>query len=801
MKIQWLSIRYKLLAALTIIPLCGLAVILWLATTTFTDDKLNSLNDASFWVSKTRASRVATELNSVVSLSQAIVMNYHSDTKNLGDAGNAFFDREPKLLAFQIFALNSQADNYERTVENSRLTIRDSLAKKSTVFEKLIAQARTDGMSLQSANDIAPGALMLAARYGEANDPQHVIAVTVFDASELSQVFASRTTDHSYLVRKSDSQPLFPSSELEKGWGVEQVWAEVAKRKSPEGFLEVQSPQASAFLTSFADVGTAGLAVVSLSDKAVALASVESIKAKSKFIFVAVFAAMMIVSAMISQKLAGAFAEIGFQLRTANETNPPSGSTLSEAEIRESVAATVDKIVDEASFDATESEYAPKFRPQLQMVPRAPIPQAEPTMVSEAHVQEEIAALAEEIMPQSHVPATGEAVASVHAGVEAVVVVASEVQVAASAAPGDEQLELVAVVEAAPVLEEESQLSFLASAEPVQLHVVPPVEAVSATVVEEVIPHSPPVLTIVPRVEAAVVLPVDVTVAAVPIAETAQPVVVQEERKTSVVVELRPGRRPFGDTESVKRSAVEISGLTQSPADKEGNDWWQTFEKGDKIYIGMGSLSVRAGEANALKEIIQNVFTNMQSGPAMAPGAAMETLNRAVFEKFQGRSVMTFFLASLDKLSGELVYVNASHRLPLVLRATSHLASPADFSPLEPVNNPRIGAIGHYQFQEARSEIRSGDRFVLFSDGSVDVLSPGGKVWGEHRFLESLAFQFFGTQENGTASVQSTEHALKGVVENLNSFRSGQPLEQDASFIIVRFGKRVVDYQPAREAA
>jgi sigma-B regulation protein RsbU (phosphoserine phosphatase) len=58
MKLRNVSLRYKLLVALTVIPLIGLSLFLTLAVSIFEKDKIAYIFDSSLSVSKTRATRV-----------------------------------------------------------------------------------------------------------------------------------------------------------------------------------------------------------------------------------------------------------------------------------------------------------------------------------------------------------------------------------------------------------------------------------------------------------------------------------------------------------------------------------------------------------------------------------------------------------------------------------------------------------------------------------------------------------------------------------------------------------------------
>ena len=302
MRLKSISLRYKLLAALTLIPMVGLSLFLMLAVTIFEKDKIAYIFDSSLSVSKTRAARVQSEINGVTSLAQAVVLSYRADTKNLAETGQYYFEREAKFEAFQIHVLNQQTGSYEKTVDLSKEAAKESLAGNEEFRRELVSQAREKGLVVRK--DPVGLHVWLGARFGDASDPQHVIALTLFDASEVAAVFGERGAYTSFLLRKSTSEPVFSSAEnVRQDWGPKQVWLELAKSKIPEGIGELKSPEGHAYLASFVDTGVGDLVVVSMVDKQAALKAIDLLLRKSALFFLAVLSATVIIAVLASRGL------------------------------------------------------------------------------------------------------------------------------------------------------------------------------------------------------------------------------------------------------------------------------------------------------------------------------------------------------------------------------------------------------------------------------------------------------------------------------------------------------------------
>ncbi len=305
-----ISLRYKFMAALLIIPLIGLSLFLLIAKNIFEMDKIAYVFDSSLQVTKTRAARVNSEITSVVSLSQAIVLSYRSDTRNLDETGVYFFDREAKLESFRLMAWNPASSHYEKTVDlvkpSGKAVLRDA---DTGVTEQALQVAKSRPIVVIG----IPGSadrLLLGVRFGDVTDPRHVIALVIFDASELMHIFADKGPYQSYLARKDNGQLVFQPAGIDLGWS--SLWPHFAEKRIPEGIEELDSPVSPGerYLASYADVGIADLMVTSFVDKRDALAAVGVLLRRSILFFLIVISATMIVSVLASRGLTYALSNL-----------------------------------------------------------------------------------------------------------------------------------------------------------------------------------------------------------------------------------------------------------------------------------------------------------------------------------------------------------------------------------------------------------------------------------------------------------------------------------------------------------
>ncbi|MGY1531085.1 PP2C family protein-serine/threonine phosphatase [Luteimonas sp. A649] len=92
----------------------------------------------------------------------------------------------------------------------------------------------------------------------------------------------------------------------------------------------------------------------------------------------------------------------------------------------------------------------------------------------------------------------------------------------------------------------------------------------------------------------------------------------------------------------------------------------------------------------------------------------------------------TVFLAVLDPLSGELVYVNGGHEAPMV-------SGPGGVRARLMPTGPAVGLMPGAVFTAAHIDIGRGDSLVAFTDGVTDATDADGAAYSEQSLLARLA--------------------------------------------------------------
>ena len=229
----------------------------------------------------------------------------------------------------------------------------------------------------------------------------------------------------------------------------------------------------------------------------------------------------------------------------------------------------------------------------------------------------------------------------------------------------------------------------------------------------------------------------------------------------------------------VKIGPLHIYGDSVS-ASECGGDWWYYSRVGNKVYLWIGDATGHGVPAALLTSAARAVASVIESIPEITPAKALSMLNKAIYSTSKGEMMMTFFLSCFDLDKKTLTYCNASHDPPYYLsHEVTGQPKKKDYIPLMEVNNPRLGQAPDSEYSEHEMKVHEGDKIVFYTDGIMDVESPEGDLFGERRFLKSLA-------EINLHKVGTT---VMNIFDQLNIFRKDTPLNDDVTLVVLEFQK------------
>ncbi|MCB0351810.1 MAG: hypothetical protein KDD38_11545, partial [Bdellovibrionales bacterium] len=169
-----LSLKYKILFLLTIIPVVSLSIYIALATQLFENDKIAYVKDSSVSVAKSLAVQMRTEVNSFVEQIKPIVENYDYNEKKFPSETAALFNKQERVDS--LILLQKGADGRYAALGSLKKT--NEFADKFIQDFNLLNKVRDEVIGKRLLITNAPFSdmhLVISTIIGDASKPDHVI--------------------------------------------------------------------------------------------------------------------------------------------------------------------------------------------------------------------------------------------------------------------------------------------------------------------------------------------------------------------------------------------------------------------------------------------------------------------------------------------------------------------------------------------------------------------------------------------------------------------------------------------------
>ncbi len=207
----------------------------------------------------------------------------------------------------------------------------------------------------------------------------------------------------------------------------------------------------------------------------------------------------------------------------------------------------------------------------------------------------------------------------------------------------------------------------------------------------------------------------------------------QKARWGSTMREAAAIQRSLLPTESLQVEGFDIAGVC-NPAEEVGGDFF------DALPISETSTGLVIGDASGhglpaalvARDVIVGLRMGVDRDLRIAP--TLEKLNRVIHRGGPASSFVSLFYGELES-NGNLFYVNAGHKAPLLFRASAPAGHPPEtlFS-----GDIVLGPVPDARFKRQFAHVDRGDCMVLYTDGVNERLDPPGELFGDERVIEAV---------------------------------------------------------------
>jgi phosphoserine phosphatase RsbU/P len=202
------------------------------------------------------------------------------------------------------------------------------------------------------------------------------------------------------------------------------------------------------------------------------------------------------------------------------------------------------------------------------------------------------------------------------------------------------------------------------------------------------------------------------------------------------------------------------------PANGVGGDCFDTLAFSSALGVSIADIAGKGLPAALLMSNLQAAVRAFaqESSP---PSSVCSSVNRLLCRNMASGRFATFCYARIDPASRRIVYSNAGHNRPMLIRADATVAQLSEGGMV-------LGVFPETAYEQAELPLASGDRLVFYTDGITEARNVDGDEYGEERLTAAaLALR-----------TQSPEAMKDALLAEVNTFTGGR-FDDDATLIVV----------------
>jgi sigma-B regulation protein RsbU (phosphoserine phosphatase) len=220
----------------------------------------------------------------------------------------------------------------------------------------------------------------------------------------------------------------------------------------------------------------------------------------------------------------------------------------------------------------------------------------------------------------------------------------------------------------------------------------------------------------------------------------------------------------------------EVNGFdisaTSIPAKEVGGDFYDFIYKSGTLQFLIADVSgkgVPAALFMALSRIIIRACEVPDDGAEERLNCANNMIASNSGSSTSGMFV-TLFFAKLCEDDSSLIYSNAGHNPPLLLRS-----SKSSIEALE-VTGPALGMMADMEYEKRTIHLKPGDILLLYTDGIAEAMNGKEELFGMERLRSSLA----------AAKRLSAKGIQDSILRDLKQFTEGAEQSDDITAIVIK---------------
>jgi phosphoserine phosphatase RsbU/P len=198
-----------------------------------------------------------------------------------------------------------------------------------------------------------------------------------------------------------------------------------------------------------------------------------------------------------------------------------------------------------------------------------------------------------------------------------------------------------------------------------------------------------------------------------------------------------------------------------------GGDLFDVIPLGDSRFaIILADVSGKGTPASLIMAFAHAAFRSLAG--SLPPTELLARISELIRNANKSHRYATCFYAELDPANGRMIYVNAGHLPPSILRGTASIELRT--------GGAVLGLLPDTTFEQGEVTLEPGDVLAIYSDGVSEAQAPTEDEFGAEGVLKSVA----ATREQPAADI------LRTLDQSLSTFAAGRAFADDRTAVILK---------------
>jgi sigma-B regulation protein RsbU (phosphoserine phosphatase) len=204
-----------------------------------------------------------------------------------------------------------------------------------------------------------------------------------------------------------------------------------------------------------------------------------------------------------------------------------------------------------------------------------------------------------------------------------------------------------------------------------------------------------------------------------------------------------------------------------------GGDFYDFFRiDEDRIGFVIADVSGK-GVPAAIFMAVSRTLIRATGISGTSPGECITYSNKLLAQESVDCMFVTVFYGIYNTKTGEIVYCNAGHNPPYILKQNGTVEA------LPMAKNPMVGAIADMTFQEETLQLEKGETLVMFTDGVTEAMNTQNEEFGEDRLMDTLE----------EVTMHSSQEIIDAVKADVKTFTGEAEQSDDITLLVLKRNK------------